>query len=40
MQYTTGSLGRVFVLRLEHGDPMPRTLEDFAREKGWHPASR
>lgn len=34
MQYTEGSLGRVFVLRLEHGDPMPQTLEAFAAERG------
>lgn len=34
MQYTEGSLGRVFVLRLEHQDPMPATLEAFAAEKG------
>lgn len=32
MQYTQGSLGRVFVLRLEHGDPMPACVVDFARE--------
>ncbi len=34
MQYSEGSLGRVFVPRLEHGDPMPATLEAFAAEKG------
>jgi len=33
MTYSEGSLGRVFVLRLEHGDCMPRTLEEFAKEK-------
>lgn len=34
MQYAEGTLGRVFALRLEHGDPMPQTLEEFAREQG------
>lgn len=34
MQYTQGQLGRVFALRLEHGDPMPATLENFCREHG------
>lgn len=34
MQYTEGTLGRVFLIRLEHGDPMPQTLETFAAEKG------
>lgn len=34
MQYTEGLLGRVFVLRLEHGDKMPQTLERFAQERG------
>ncbi|MEN6400699.1 MAG: PPC domain-containing DNA-binding protein [Armatimonadia bacterium] len=34
MQYTEGNLGRVFALRLEHGDPMPQTLEDFVQVHG------
>lgn len=34
MQYTQGTLGRVFALRLEHGDPMPQTLEDFVQAQG------
>jgi uncharacterized protein len=33
MKYTEGGLGRVFVLRLEDGDPLNKTLEDFALEK-------
>ena len=31
MQYDEGRLGRVFVLRLEDGDRLPETIEDFAR---------
>jgi predicted DNA-binding protein with PD1-like motif len=34
MQYSEGRLGRVFALRLEHGDAMPETLEEFAAEHG------
>jgi predicted DNA-binding protein with PD1-like motif len=34
MQYTQGQLGRIFALRLEHGDLMPKTLEDFCLEQG------
>ena len=34
MQYTEGQMGRVFALRLEHGDLMPQTLEDFCAEHG------
>ncbi|MEA2013314.1 MAG: PPC domain-containing DNA-binding protein [Verrucomicrobiota bacterium] len=33
MQYSEGTIGRVFILRLEDGDPMPSTVEDFAKEK-------
>jgi len=33
MQYTEGSIGRVFAIRLEHGEQMPATLEKFASEK-------
>jgi uncharacterized protein len=34
MRYSEGSLGRVFVLRLEDGDPLNTTVESFAREHG------
>lgn len=34
MRYTEGSMGRVFVLRLEDGDPLNTTVEAFAREHG------
>jgi len=34
MQYTEGTIGRVFALRLEHGEQMPQVLETFAAEKG------
>jgi predicted DNA-binding protein with PD1-like motif len=34
MQYSEGTVGRVFAIRLEHGDPMPQSLEDLAREQG------
>jgi len=34
MRYSEGSLGRVFVLRLEDGDPLNTTVEEFAREHG------
>jgi len=34
MQYTEGSMGRVFVLRLEDGERLNDTLEAFAREQG------
>lgn len=34
MQFTEGTLGRVFVLRLEDGDELKATLEGFAREHG------
>ena len=33
MKYTQGSLGRIFVLRLEHGDKIPNVIEDFAKDK-------
>lgn len=32
MRYTQGTVGRVFVLRLEDGDVLNDTLENFARE--------
>lgn len=33
MQYSEGEIGRVFTIRLEHGEKMPETLEDFAQDK-------
>ncbi len=33
MQYSEASLGRVFVLRLEDGDRLPDTIEQFARDR-------
>jgi predicted DNA-binding protein with PD1-like motif len=33
MQFTEAKLGRVFVLRLHHGDRLPEVLESFATEK-------
>lgn len=34
MQYSQGTLGRVFTLRLEDGDTVPDAIETFAREHG------
>jgi predicted DNA-binding protein with PD1-like motif len=34
MRYSEAALGRVFVLRLEDGDPLNKTVETFARERG------
>ena len=34
MRYSEAALGRVFVLRLEDGDALNKTLEAFAREQG------
>src|SRR5680860_793625 len=34
MQYTEGTLGRVFILRLEEGEVLNDTVEAFARKKG------
>lgn len=34
MKYVEASLGRVFVLRLEHGDIVHEVIENFAEEKG------
>jgi uncharacterized protein len=34
MRYSEAGLGRVFVLRLEDGDPLNTTLETFARAQG------
>jgi len=36
MQCAEGRIGRVFALRLEHGEPMPEALETFAAEQGIH----
>ena len=33
MKAIEGRLGRVFVLRLDHNDPLPKAIEDFAAEK-------
>lgn len=33
MQYREGKLGRVFILRLEEGEPLNDSIEIFAREK-------
>jgi uncharacterized protein len=33
MKAMEGKLGRVFVLRLEHDDSLPKCIEDFAEEK-------
>jgi predicted DNA-binding protein with PD1-like motif len=32
MRYVEAGLGRVFILRLEDGDSLPATIENFARE--------
>jgi predicted DNA-binding protein with PD1-like motif len=32
MRYAEAGLGRVFILRLEDGDSLPATIENFARE--------
>jgi predicted DNA-binding protein with PD1-like motif len=34
MQYSEGRLGRIFILRLEEGDRLNDSIEQFAREKG------
>ena len=33
MKYTEANLGRIFVLRLEHGERLPDTIEGFAQSK-------
>jgi predicted DNA-binding protein with PD1-like motif len=33
MQYTEGSIGRIFILRLHDGDHLPNELENFAKKK-------
>jgi len=34
MKVSEGSIGRVFVIRLEDGDTMPDAVENFARQEG------
>jgi uncharacterized protein len=34
MQYSQGTIGRVFVLRLGDGDKLPGSIEDFAADQG------
>ena len=34
MKHSEGSIGRIFVIRLEDGDHLPDALEDFAAERG------
>ena len=31
MKYSEANLGRIFILRLEHGDKLPDTIEQFAK---------
>ena len=33
MKFIEGTVGRIFVLRLDHDDPIPLCIEDFAAEK-------
>ncbi len=33
MKYSEANLGRIFILRLEHGEKLPVTIEDFAQSK-------
>ncbi len=33
MKYTEASQGRIFILRMEHGDMIPDLIEEFAREQ-------
>jgi uncharacterized protein len=34
MRYSEGTIGRVFILRLDNGDKVPTCIERFAEEKG------
>ena len=34
MQFAEGFIGRVFILRLEHGDVVPGCIDDFAKKNG------
>lgn len=31
MKFTEANLGRIFILRLEHGDRIPDVIEEFAK---------
>lgn len=33
MKHTEANLGRIFILRMEHGDRIPDTIEEFAKSK-------
>jgi len=33
MRYSEANIGRIFILRLEHGDRIPHVIEEFARHK-------
>jgi predicted DNA-binding protein with PD1-like motif len=33
MKYTEANIGRIFILRLEHGDRIPQVIEDLAKQK-------
>lgn len=33
MRYTEANIGRIFILRLENGDQIPKTIEEFAKAK-------
>ena len=33
MQYSEGNLGRIFVLRMDHGEDLIASLQKFLREK-------
>lgn len=34
MKYSQANLGRIFILRLEHGEQLPDTIENFAKAQG------
>ncbi|MCG7855261.1 MAG: DUF296 domain-containing protein [Methanoregulaceae archaeon] len=36
MRYTEGSVGRVFYVRVDHGEDLLETLQNFVAEKGIH----
>lgn len=33
MKYSEGNIGRIFIIRLEDGDPLPESIETLAKEK-------
>jgi len=39
LKYSEANLGRIFILRLENGDRIPDTIEDFAKRKGVNSAT-